>query len=113
MTQRFAHQSVIVTGAGSGIGLATASGFAQEGASVMVADLSARRAQAAVEAIQAQGVLPFGVKWMLPSLTMWKARFKQHLTPLGGSTSWSITRATEYLCPSNPSPSKTGTAPWQ
>jgi threonine dehydrogenase-like Zn-dependent dehydrogenase len=70
MTQRFAHQSVIVTGAGSGIGLATASGFAQEGASVMVADLSARRAQAAVEAIQAQGVLPFGVKWMLPNLTM-------------------------------------------
>jgi NAD(P)-dependent dehydrogenase (short-subunit alcohol dehydrogenase family) len=47
MTQRFAHQSVIVTGAGSGIGLATASGFAQEGASVMVADLRARRAQAA------------------------------------------------------------------
>jgi threonine dehydrogenase-like Zn-dependent dehydrogenase len=88
MTQRFAHQSVIVTGAGSGIGLATVSGFAQEGASVMVADLSARRAQAAVEAIQAQGVLPFGVKWMLPNLTMWKAQFKQRLTPLGGSTSW-------------------------
>ncbi len=55
MTQRFANQSVIVTGAGSGIGLATAVSFAQEGASVMVADLSARRAQAAVETIQAQG----------------------------------------------------------
>src|SRR5262245_57816397 len=55
MAQRFDKHSVIVTGAGSGIGLATARGFAQEGASVMVADLSARRAQVAVEGIQAQG----------------------------------------------------------
>ncbi|PON14001.1 hypothetical protein C2W62_31390 [Candidatus Entotheonella serta] len=55
MTQRFEHQSVIVTGAGSGIGLATAHGFVQEGASVIVADLSARRAQAAVETLRAQG----------------------------------------------------------
>jgi meso-butanediol dehydrogenase/(S,S)-butanediol dehydrogenase/diacetyl reductase len=55
MTQRFANQSVIITGAGSGIGLATAHAFAQEGASVMVADLSGRRAQAAAEAIQVQG----------------------------------------------------------
>jgi len=55
MAQRFAKHSVIVTGAGSGIGLATARGFAQEGASVMVADLSARRARGTVEVIQAQG----------------------------------------------------------
>ena len=55
MAQRFAKHSVIVTGAGSGIGLATARGFAQEGASVMVADLSAHRAQGAMEVIQAQG----------------------------------------------------------
>ena len=40
MTQRFTGKSIIVTGAGSGIGRATALLFAREGGSVLVADRS-------------------------------------------------------------------------
>jgi NAD(P)-dependent dehydrogenase (short-subunit alcohol dehydrogenase family) len=40
MTQRFTGKSIIVTGAGSGIGRATALLFAREGGSVLVADQS-------------------------------------------------------------------------
>jgi NAD(P)-dependent dehydrogenase (short-subunit alcohol dehydrogenase family) len=45
----------IVTGAGSGIGLAGARAMAREGARVVIADLSPERSEAAVEAIRAEG----------------------------------------------------------
>ncbi len=48
-------RSVIVTGAGSGIGRAAASAFAAEGARVVVADLNAEGATAAVEEIEGSG----------------------------------------------------------
>ena len=48
-----ANSSVIVTGAGSGIGRATALRFAREGARVLVTDLNAESANAVVEEIQA------------------------------------------------------------
>ncbi len=50
---RFAGKSVLVTGAGSGIGRASALGFAGEGAGVVCADLLG--AEATVEAIEAAG----------------------------------------------------------
>lgn len=54
---RFEGRSVIVTGAGSGLGRAAALRFAAEGASVVVADLLADRAEhVAAEAIAAGGV---------------------------------------------------------
>ena len=52
---RFEGKSVIVTGAASGIGLATATRFGREGARVVVADLNAEHATAAAESIRAAG----------------------------------------------------------
>lgn len=51
---RFVDQSIIVTGAGSGIGRSAALLFAQEGARVVVADVS-EGADATAQAIQAAG----------------------------------------------------------
>src|SRR5215831_12472715 len=45
----------VVTAGGSGIGAATARRFAQEGASVVIADLSGRRAEEVTTAITASG----------------------------------------------------------
>ncbi|MEV1069589.1 glucose 1-dehydrogenase [Streptomyces sp. NPDC050263] len=48
-------RSIVVTGAGSGIGRATALAFAAEGARLLVADLDAESAQAVVKAIEEAG----------------------------------------------------------
>ena len=52
---RFDGKSVIVTGAASGIGLATATRFGREGARVVVADLAVEHARKAADAIRAAG----------------------------------------------------------
>jgi NAD(P)-dependent dehydrogenase (short-subunit alcohol dehydrogenase family) len=52
---RFTDKSVIVTGAASGIGLATAQRLASEGGRVIVADWNAEKAAAAAESLRAQG----------------------------------------------------------
>lgn len=51
----------VITGAGSGIGRATAVAFAQRGASVVVSDLSADRVEEVVEQITAFGRPAFGL----------------------------------------------------
>ena len=51
----------VLTGAGSGIGRATALAFAQRGASVVVSDLSEQRAAEVVEQIGALGLPAIGL----------------------------------------------------
>jgi meso-butanediol dehydrogenase/(S,S)-butanediol dehydrogenase/diacetyl reductase len=51
MSRRFEQRVAIVTAGGSGIGAATAAGLGREGAAVMVADISGRRAEAVARAI--------------------------------------------------------------
>ena len=52
----FEGRSIIVTGAASGIGRATAGLFAQRGGSVMIADLKADEAEKAADEIRKQGL---------------------------------------------------------
>ncbi|MEC3909089.1 SDR family NAD(P)-dependent oxidoreductase [Sphingobium sp. CR2-8] len=53
--RRFKGKAVIVTGAGSGIGRATASAFAREGANVLVVDIIGDRAHETVDLIRKAG----------------------------------------------------------
>ncbi len=55
VSMRFEGKSVLVTGGGSGIGLATALAFAREGARVMVGDISAERGRRAASQVRALG----------------------------------------------------------
>ena len=55
MTGRFAHKSVLVTGAGSGIGRATALAFGAEGARVLAVDVNEAPGESTAAQIRAAG----------------------------------------------------------
>ncbi len=64
MSGKLENKVAIITAGGSGIGAATARRFVQEGASIVVADISGRRAEEVASAISARrvesGVRPEG-----------------------------------------------------
>jgi len=55
MNISFENKVALVTGAGSGLGLATAKAFAESGASVVLADLNEKAAHSAAEELAARG----------------------------------------------------------
>src|SRR5947209_17129051 len=55
MNLSFENKVVLVTGAGSGMGLATAKAFAEAGASVVLADIQEEAVRAAAEQLEASG----------------------------------------------------------
>jgi len=62
MAGKFASKVAIVTAGGSGIGAATARRFAQEGASVVIADISGRRAEEVTAGITSGGGKAVSIK---------------------------------------------------
>src|SRR5262245_52094962 len=62
MAGKLDSRIAIVTAGGSGIGAATARRFAQEGASVVIADLSGKRAEEVTASITASGGKAVGLK---------------------------------------------------
>jgi NAD(P)-dependent dehydrogenase (short-subunit alcohol dehydrogenase family) len=62
LTYDFAGQVALVTGAASGMGLATARAFAQAGASVTLADVNGDQAEAAAADLRAEGLAAIGVR---------------------------------------------------
>jgi NAD(P)-dependent dehydrogenase (short-subunit alcohol dehydrogenase family) len=62
MNISFENQVALVTGAASGIGLATAKGFARAGASVALADVNGDGARAAADELVAAGYKAIGIR---------------------------------------------------
>ena len=66
---RLKDKTALITGAGGGIGAATAELFAQEGAAVVVNDIVKEKAEAVARRIQAQGGRAIAAAGNCPSRT--------------------------------------------
>jgi NAD(P)-dependent dehydrogenase (short-subunit alcohol dehydrogenase family) len=82
-TQRFAGKVAFVTGATSGIGRATAIAFAQEGATVVVADIAEKGVQETARLIEEKGSRALAVICDVGNADDVKAAMKQAVTTFG------------------------------
>jgi len=83
MTTGFAGKVALVTGAGGGIGLATAEAFARAGASVVLADRDAALLGTATNALRAAGHTAIGVTCNVTDATQVAAMIEQTVSTYG------------------------------
>lgn len=83
MSFSFEHQVALVTGAASGIGLATARAFARAGAAVALADVNGEAAQAAAESLIAEGHRAIGIRCDVADVDQVEAMVKETIATFG------------------------------
>ena len=83
MSFSFENKVALVTGAASGIGLATAQAFAQAGASVMLADINGEAARVAAEALIGAGHQAIGTRCDVSDIDQVEAMVKETLATFG------------------------------
>src|SRR6476660_3311215 len=82
-TYDFTGQVALVTGASSGMGLATAQAFAQAGATVVLADVNDEALQAATAQLQADGHEALGIRCDVSDEQQVAALIDQSVTAYG------------------------------
>jgi NAD(P)-dependent dehydrogenase (short-subunit alcohol dehydrogenase family) len=83
MNISFENKVALVTGAGSGLGLATVKAFAESGASVVLADADERAVRSAAEEISARGYKTLAIKCDVAEDTQVEAMVKQTVATFG------------------------------
>ena len=86
--KRFQGRTVLITGAGSGIGRATAERFGSEGAAVVCADVNAKGVEETATTIRSQGGEALGLVCDVSSAPAVEETFAQYLAKWqsGGAT---------------------------
>ena len=79
----FKGQVALVTGASSGMGLASAKAFAQAGAAVALVDLDAEKLRSAVEALKAEGHRVIGIECNVADEAQAKAAVERTVAEFG------------------------------
>lgn len=83
MSFSFENNVALITGAASGIGLATAKAFAQAGASVAFADINGEAARAAAEALVSAGHQAIGIRCDVSDIDQVEAMVKETIAAFG------------------------------